>query len=179
MERGWENSGLSKSKKKIAVVGVGNTLMADEGSGVRVIDELKRRGYEGEVDLIDAGTMFFNVVHELGSYDKLIIIDCIKGGGKPGTIYRFKLSDTEPERLGTLTVHDLGVVQSLKLYSISHRIPEEIVLFGIEPSKIELSMEISRALEPAISRLVEKVTEELKKDFKPRRKGNGCKRSQA
>ena len=56
-------------------MGVGNTLMADEGSGVRVLDELKKRGYEGEVDLIDAGTMFFNVVHELGSYDKLIIID--------------------------------------------------------------------------------------------------------
>jgi hydrogenase maturation protease len=179
MERGWERSGLSESMKKIAVVGVGNTLMADEGSGVRVIDELKRRGYEEEVDLIEAGTSFLNVVHELGSYDKLIIIDAVKGGGKPGTIYRFTLNDTEPERLGSLTVHDIGVVQSLKLYSISHRIPEEIVFFGIEPSRIELSMEISQVLEPAISRLVAKVTEELKKDFKPRRNDDGCERSQA
>ncbi|UCB47067.1 MAG: hydrogenase maturation protease [Spirochaetota bacterium] len=156
---------MSKRKKKIAVVGVGNTLMADEGSGVRVIDELKSRGYEGEVDLIDAGTSFFNIVQDVESYDKLIIVDAVKGGGKPGTIYRFKLSDTETERLGSLTVHDIGVVQSLKLYSINHRIPEEIVFFGIEPSKIELSMEISGILEPAISRLVVKVIEEINKDF--------------
>ena len=153
--------------------------MADEGSGVRVIDELKKQGYEKEVDLIDAGTMFFNVVHDLESYDKIIIIDSVRGGSEPGTIYRFKLSDTEPERMGSITVHDLGVVQSLKLHSINHRIPEEIIFFGIEPGKIELSMEISRVLAPAIERLVDKITEELKKDFKPRRKGNGCECSQA
>jgi hydrogenase maturation protease len=165
VERGWESSGLSKSRKKIAVVGVGNTLMADEGTGARVIDELKKRGYEDKVDLIDAGTSFFNIVQDIASCDKLIIIDLVKGEGRPGTLYRFELKDTAPEDPGSFTVHDFGVVQSLTLYGINHRIPEEIVFFGIEPYRIELAMEISQVLEPAIDRLVTKVIEELNKDL--------------
>lgn len=151
-------------KKKIAVVGVGNILMADEGAGIRVINELEKRGYSRKVDLIDAGTSFFDIVPELTQYDKVIIVDVTKGGQKPGTIYRFELNDVESQNEISLSVHDIGVLQSFKLESIVNDIPEEIVFFGIEPYQIEISMELSPIIKGTINRLVDKVAQELKKD---------------
>ncbi len=151
-------------KKKIAVVGVGNILMGDEGAGIRVINELEKRGYSQKVDLIDAGTAFFDIVPELKQYDKVIIVDVTRGGQKPGTIYRFELNDVESQNEISLSVHDIGVLQSFRLESIMSDIPDEIVFFGIEPYQIKISMELSPVIKGTINRLVDRVAQELKKD---------------
>lgn len=164
--------------KRIAVVGVGNILMADEGAGVKVLEELENRGLSGEVDLIDAGTGFFSIVPELLPYGKLIIVDTVKGGKTPGAVYRFELRDIEDD-VGFLSVHDIGVLHSLKMYGMVQRIPDDIVLFGVEPYSVRLSLEITPMLKPVIHRLADLIIEEIKKDQQTRRKGNGSQYSKA
>jgi hydrogenase maturation protease len=166
---------------KTAIVGVGNLLMADEGLGVKVIEELGRRGVSREADLYDAGTGFFSVVSQLESYENLVIIDAVKGGKPPGTIYRFELDDDMledesargGETFGAISVHDIGVLRALKLQAMAGRVPERVVLYGAEPSRIEFSLEISPSLEPVIERLADLVLSEIRQDNKTRRKGNG------
>jgi len=85
-------------KKKIAVIGVGNILMGDEGVGVEVVRRLERLKYLGDVELIDAGTAFLDVVLELRSFEKVIIIDAVHGGEAAGTVYRFTLDDVEGDK---------------------------------------------------------------------------------
>ncbi|MBN2325417.1 MAG: hydrogenase maturation protease [Spirochaetes bacterium] len=166
---------------KTAIVGVGNLLMADEGLGVRVVEALERRGGTDGADLYDAGTGFFSVVSQLVSYERLFIIDAIRGGGPPGTIYRFELDDDTLEdesskgggSFGAISVHDIGVIRALKFQAITGKLPGRIVLFGAEPSRVELSLEISQQLEPVIERLADLVLSEIRQDNKTRRKGNG------
>lgn len=138
--------------------------MGDEGVGVEVIKELEKRGYSERVELVDAGTSFFSIVSNLDNFDKLIIVDVTRGGQSPGTIYRFEMGDTEVVNDKTLSLHDIGVIESLKLEGLVRKMPKEIVFFGIEPYKIELSIELSPIIKSRFEDLVRKVLEELEKD---------------
>ena len=71
-------------------MGAGNILMRDDGIGVRAIERLKELGgLPEEIDVIDAGTATLDALPLLDGVERLIIIDAVKGGGTPGTIYRF------------------------------------------------------------------------------------------
>ncbi len=147
--------------KKVAVVGVGNILMGDEGAGIEVIRELEKRIQN--VELIDAGTAFFALVSDMKRFDKLIIVDVARGGKEPGTVYRFRLQDvrsTQP----AISLHDVGVVEALKLESLTGNIPEEVVFYGIEPYMIEFTIGLSEVVQNKISYTAEAIARELAGD---------------
>ena len=102
-------------EKRIAVIGVGNILMGDEGIGIHVIEELRKTPLREKVELIDAGTAFFSIVSELANFDKLIIIDVVRGGEEPGAIYRFEIGDIEAAKGTHISLHDVGIYEALRL----------------------------------------------------------------
>jgi hydrogenase maturation protease len=152
---------LSDPKRRIAVVGVGNILMGDEGVGVRSVEALRREDLPEGVELFDGGTAFHALVGELKRFDKLIVVDAVRGGKPPGTMYRFALEEVEETRELMLSLHDIGVVETLTLERLIHRIPEEVVFIGIEPEKIEPSMELSPALKEKLPILIQRVLKEI------------------
>jgi len=156
---------LSERKRRIAVVGVGNILMGDEGIGVKVVEELRRKELPERVELFDGGTAFHALIGELVNFDKLVILDAVKGGRAPGTIYRFEfkeIEEGEKETKTSLSLHDVGVIETLMLERLVHSIPEEIVFIGVEPERIELSMELSSVLKKKLPELVQMILEELR-----------------
>jgi len=136
--------------------------MGDEGFGVKVIQYLKEKGVPGYVSLIDAGTWFFNIAASLADFDKVIIVDIAKGGKDPGTIYRFFEKDIRSNSQDSVSLHDFGVIESINLEKLVRKMPEDIVFYGVEPEKIELSMELSKELEPMVIKVAEKILEEVK-----------------
>ncbi len=148
---------------KTAIVGVGNILMGDEGFGVRVIQYLAKKDLPENISLIDAGTGFFNIASNLSKYEKVIIIDIARGGKAPGTIYRFTESDIKSDTAESVSLHDFGVIESLKLERLVRKIPDNIIFYGIEPYKIELSMELSDFLKDKVSKVAEIVLKEAMK----------------
>jgi len=149
------------SKKKIALIGVGNILMGDEGAGIRVIEKLEKMGVPDNVTLFDAGTWFLDIVSELSDFDKVIIVDTTRGGGSPGTIYRFGLDDISSKGGSSISLHDFGVIESLNIERLVNRLPEDIVFYGIEPERITISLELSPRVEGVIDRLIEKLMDEI------------------
>ena len=151
------------SNKKIAIIGVGNILMGDEGFGVRVIQYLKKAGVPNNVSLIDAGTWFFNIAASLTDFDRVIVVDIAKGGKEPGTIYRFLEKDIKSNNSGSISLHDFGVIESLNLERLVRRMPDDIVFYGIEPDKIELSMDLSEKLKALIPKVSKEILKEIKR----------------
>ncbi|MBN1383636.1 MAG: HyaD/HybD family hydrogenase maturation endopeptidase [Elusimicrobia bacterium] len=162
-------------KIKTAVVGFGNILMGDEGIGVHVVQELQKN-YSAHVkidsnttkhsiEFIDGGTAALDVLMSIGSVDKLIIIDTIKKGGRPGDIYRFhsKLVEKIFDRLekNNTSLHDLGVIEALKIAEAIEQIPREIVFIGIEPKDIKPKMELSAAVKKEIPKIMKVILAEL------------------
>jgi hydrogenase maturation protease len=166
-----------------AVVGVGNILMGDEGVGVRVVQALEKGPLPEGVVLFDGGTAFQALMGELARFSKLVIVDAVDGGEPPGTIYRLGLDQilpgtgangSSPERgpmryLGPLSLHDLGVIEALMLERLAHhvsptpRVSDEtqIVVIGIQPARIEPSMELSAPLVRHLPALLQAVRDEL------------------
>ncbi len=98
-------------------------------------------------------------------------MDAVEGGKPPGTIYRFEFREIgggDKEARSSLSLHDVGVIEALTLerlierMSCIRRIPEDIVFIGVEPGRIEPSMELSPILKAKLSTVVQRISEELR-----------------
>jgi len=154
---------LSETKAvKTAVVGVGNLLMGDEGVGVHVVERLKSAGLPPDVAVLDGGTHFSGLERELNGAEKLIIVDAVLGGAAPGTIYRFRLDELEDEASDVkLSVHDTGLVEKLRLSQFAGFSPEQVVVIGVEPAKIELNTGLSGDVEEKLPEIIDAVMAEI------------------
>ncbi len=140
------------------VVGIGNVLLRDEGIGCHVV-----RALEGiplpDVKLIDGGTCP-DALQLVEDADKLVIVDAVKGGGTPGQIYRFHLEDITLEAKPFLSLHDVGLVDSLMLMQLWHNIGEAVII-GIEPREINWGLELSPELREKMPQIIDVILAEL------------------
>jgi len=76
----------------LAVVGVGNELLKDEGFGIAAIKELANTPPKG-VALVEGGTKGLSLIPLFFEYEKIIFLDIIKVDDEPGSIYVFDLNE--------------------------------------------------------------------------------------
>jgi hydrogenase maturation protease len=142
-------------------LGIGNVLLKDEGIGVHLVQKLTGIVNDANINIIDAGTYpdFLSLVDE--STDKLIIIDAVKAGDKPGTIYRFSLDKADLDSTMPISLHDIGVSDSLKMMTLLNRQPKSTIVIGIEPKTIDFGLEPSPEVEDKSSELIKLVLQEI------------------
>lgn len=145
---------------QIAVVGMGNLLMADDGVGVHVVHQLMKKQFEN-VDLIDAGTAIIHTADCLRGMQHIIVVDALMAGHEPGTIYLMS-GDEVFENDYSLSIHSLGLKTALR-FMAPHDRPAEWTLVGVEPKdvihEVQLSGVVQRAV-PGVIRTVENLIEE-------------------
>ena len=151
---------MEESKVRFAVVGVGNLLLKDEGIGVHIAHALQQIDIPYNVKIIDGGTSL-DLPDYLKDTDKLIIIDAVKTGGQPGTIYRFHPYDMDIESEGIISLHELGLAQSLRMMRLIGNEPKETVIIGIEPKEIDWGTELSAELQQKIPEIINAVLGEI------------------
>lgn len=148
---------------RVTILGIGNLLLGDEGVGIHLVQRLADRIDAAHVNLVDGGTTPDILSLVDSTIDKLIIVDAAMVGDKPGTIYRFTVDDLCSSSPEPVSLHELGIADSLKLMSALGKCPREVTIFGIEPKVINYGLELSPELERAMPRLVELVLEEITK----------------
>ncbi len=144
---------------RIAVVGVGNLLLKDEGVGIHVVHALQELSLPDGVVVIDGGT-FPDVLDYLEPADKLVIIDAAEAGGTPGAVYRFRPDDITLETGEAISLHELGLVSSLKIMNLLGKTPPEVIIIGIQPKEIAWGMELSPELKEKVPEIVRVVLKE-------------------
>ena len=147
---------------RVVILGAGNILLKDEGVGIHAIHALQDSPLLANVELeiIDGGTSPDLIAYS-GAGDKLIIIDAVKAGGRPGTIYRFHPQDLAPENKGIISAHQLGVGQSLKMMSLVGNEPKETIILGVEAKEIDWGTELSAELQQKIPEITKVVLKEI------------------
>lgn len=154
---------ISGTVSDVIVLGLGNPLMSDEGIGCFLIEHLltRRRDYPS-VEFLDAGTIGMSVLHIIANRKKVVIIDCAYMGAEAGEIKKFSPEDVKSvKKLAHQSLHEADL---LKIIDISRRLgecPEEIIIFGIEPAKIELNMGLSGILMRRIDDYITAISQEL------------------
>jgi hydrogenase maturation protease len=149
--------------KKIVILGVGNVLLSDEGVGVHVANELIKMELPANVSVVEGGTDGFRLLNVITEADRLIVVDAVKGGGEPGTIYRFDINDVRNSPSGFKTsVHQIGILEVIDLSGLIGKTPHTTVI-GVEPKSLEMSLELSPEIKDKLPRVIELVLEDLKK----------------
>ncbi len=140
------------------VVGIGNVLLGDEGIGCHVAQALEGVPLP-DVEIIDGGTCP-DVLELVDRADKLVIVDAVKGGGVPGQIYRFRPEDITVEQKRVLSLHDMSLMDSLKLTQLWHSMGETVII-GIEPRELGWGLELSPELRQKMPQIIDAVLGEL------------------
>jgi len=144
---------------KILIVGIGNILCRDEGIGVHVIQEMEDMELPGHIKLLDIGTYTPDLISLLEGIRKLIIIDALKAGGSPGTIYRCKPEDLLANEEGPISLREIGLIETLNM---AKKMGREIdaVIIGVEPKVLDWGVELSGELKKQIPAIIEAVLKE-------------------
>jgi hydrogenase maturation protease len=140
------------------VLGIGNTLLRDEGIGCHVINALADTLLP-DVRIIDGGTCP-DLWQFIEDTDKLVIVDAVKGGGTPGQVYRFHPDDITLEQKPLLSVHDMGFADNLRLMRLWHNINETVII-GVEPKDVNWGLGLSPELQCRMPQIIDIVVSEL------------------
>lgn len=147
---------------KITILGIGNTLISDDGVGVHIVNKLDDEYiFPDNVTLIDGGTKGLDLLPFIEGSDMLLIIDAANFNKEPGTIDTV-IGEKIPAFLSQkLSVHQIGLPDMLfaaKLMGIS---PPEMCLIGIQPKSMETSTEMSAEIKERFDDLYAKVLDKL------------------
>jgi hydrogenase maturation protease len=155
-----------EDRKKILVLGIGNLLFKDEGIGIHVVEKMQTMALPPDVEVIDGGTATNIFPYLIENRDKVILIDAMKAGDSPGTIYRLSTEEFLGTRKGSRTTQESEFEDALRMTIVMKTNPKELVVIGIEPEytgeedhRCEIGLSLS--LETKIPEIIEMVMREI------------------
>lgn len=148
---------------RTVVLGVGNLLLSDEGVGVHFVQRFEKIYHiPEEIQVLDGGTLGMDLLYYLEGAENLLIIDAVQADRAPGALIRLA-DDKVPAFLSMkVSPHQVGVPDMLAAARLRGTLPKHIVLWGVQPASLEVSMELSDVVAPLVDVLIEKAIEELK-----------------
>jgi hydrogenase maturation protease len=147
----------SSQANRILVLGIGNILWADEGFGVRVVEEFHRRyAVSDNVTILDGGTQGLYLVNYLEEADCLIVFDAIDYGLQPGQLKVVRDAEV-PRFTGAkkMSLHQTGFQEVISAADLLGRCPKHLALIGCQPLDLEdwggpLTQPVRDQIAPAI-----------------------------
>jgi hydrogenase maturation protease len=119
---------------KTLVLGVGNTLLADEGAGVHAMHYLKDHYEFADTEFLDGGTLSFSLAGDIAETNNLIIFDAAELDAEPGFIRVFEGAELDKFLLsGCRSVHEVGFADLMDITRLQESLPENYALIGIQP----------------------------------------------
>lgn len=148
------------------ILGIGNTMLSDDGIGAGLVYDLEKELVEDEIHLESLLVVGLDIIETIKDFDRLIIIDGIKSaGGVPGTVNTCGLDDCPPT-LHLHSFHDAHLREAIQIAKLSDiRVPEYIQIITVEIfDDLTFSDSLSQPLESVYSTILSK-TIDLTKAF--------------
>ncbi len=125
----------SEQLMKVLVMGVGNTLMQDDGVGIHVIEALADDPERHPaLQVVDGGTIGLALLPDLEDADAVIVVDASELDAAPGTLAVFHGREIDEQLSGKRrTVHEVALLDLFAAAGIRGRLPERRALVAIQP----------------------------------------------
>lgn len=142
--------------RRTLVLGIGNTLLGDEGVGIHAVHALEARlGSPADVQFLDGGTLSFTLAGPIESTDQLIVIDAAQLNAPPGTVHVFE--GTEMDRfLGhqrKRSVHEVGLLDLMTIAKLTDALPPRRALIAVQPEYVDWAETPTATVAAAIPRV--------------------------
>jgi hydrogenase maturation protease len=146
---------------KQVVIGVGNEFRRDDGFGIAVARELRKRALPGVVVLEQSGegAVLMDALDQAGS---AWIVDAARSGADPGTVHRLDTAtDKVPSGFLNYSSHDFAVAEALEMARILGRLPDRTVVYGVEGAEFGEGPGLTEPVQARVQDLVDRLVEEI------------------
>ena len=142
---------------KAIAVGIGNLLRCDDGAGIHAINILSKT--TPELDTFELALGSIDLIEAILGYDFVYIIDAVKTGADPGTIFRINLakSDKHPEISYS---HGVDLFTTLELGQTLYpdEMPKNVIVYGIEAQNlIKFDFECTEPVRLAVKQITDEI----------------------
>ena len=138
------------------VIGLGNPLMSDDGLGLVALERLREQWeLPPEVELVDGGTWGLSLLPVIEDAGRVLFLDAVDTGTTPGTAMMVDRARI-PRYLATkISPHQVDLRDALAVAELRGRLPDQIVVLGLQPERVELRNGLSQTLIEGLDGLVE------------------------
>lgn len=155
---------MTNDAKDIAVVGIGNSLLTDDGAGIHTLARFAQDNVDDGVRCIDGGTVGLALLDRFGNLDGLVALDAMILGKAPGAVTILQGEDMDSHlRNQRGSVHEVGLSDLMDALRLRGELPERRALIGIEPADMDWGTEptppVAAAVGEAAARAHELVRE--------------------
>jgi hydrogenase maturation protease len=149
---------------RTCLVGVGNTLLGDDGLGVRLAEAVGRRA---GVPAVMAGAEPENCLRELlsGNFDTVLFLDAAEFPGEPGSAVLLS-SDQIKSRYPQISTHKFSLSTLASL--LESQTGARVWLLGVKPASLRPAERLSEAVAKSLEIVNEVLSEVLTKKDKTR-----------
>jgi hydrogenase maturation protease len=138
---------------------VGNPWRGDDAVGLEVARRL--RGLVA-ADVLEREGEPTSLIDAWEGAEAVWLVDAVRSGAAPGTVHRLDAAEGElPAELFRGSTHHLGLPEAVELARALGRLPDRLVVFGVEAAGFEAGAELSREVAGAVDRVVEQVRTEV------------------
>lgn len=142
----------------VTVLGVGNTIMGDDGVGPALLARLAAdRGNDARVEYVDGGIQGLALLPTVSDARTLLILDAVAppaGGAAPGSVVRLG-GDQVPRLLAAkLSPHQVGLLDVLTAARLLGREPARVEVVGVVPADVDLRVGLSAPVAAAVAAAV-------------------------
>jgi hydrogenase maturation protease len=144
-----QRRGTSPSVRKtntVLVIGIGNEYRSDDGLGICVARELRRR-FPRDIGIAELSGEGTSLMTAWAGAAHVFIIDAISSGEPAGQVHRLNaMTEAIPRRFFNSSSHTFGVAEAIDLAKQLDQLPESLVLYGIEADSFESGMGLSESV---------------------------------
>jgi hydrogenase maturation protease len=138
---------------KTRIIGLGNTILSDDGVGIYTVREVARRlaetGNGAGPDIVESEVAGFALMELMAGWDRVILVDCIQFDHvQAGTVLPIDPDDLRTS-LKLRSVHEIDLPTALKLGDrLGLEMPHEVKIFGIQAQD---AWTLGESLSPAVA----------------------------
>lgn len=140
----------------IALLGLGNILLKDEGVGVHAVNKLKKDWFfSPDIEIIDGGTLGLDLLAYFEKYSKILIIDAADFGKEPGYIQVLDSGEINKSFAKKLSVHNIGLADILVACELMGIKLGEIKIIGIQPCAMDFGLQMTDEINAKMPNLIQ------------------------
>lgn len=137
--------------------------MGDDGFGLVALARLREEWTFDGVELADGGTWGMSLLPLVEDAEQLILLDAIAAGAAPGEVVVLERDRLPIYLTRKLSPHQVDMRDVLAAAEWRGRLPRETVAIGVQPGSVEMSLELTpaveRAIEPAVAAVISRLTQ--------------------
>ncbi|MBI2264629.1 MAG: hydrogenase maturation protease [Armatimonadetes bacterium] len=142
------------------IIGVGNEYRRDDGAGFAAARRLRAENPDVPVVLQSGDGV--SLMEAWRDADSVIVVDAVHSAGKPGSVHRFDAAARPiPAKFFPSSTHAFGLAEAVEMARALGRLPERLIVYGIEGKTFEAGTGLSPEVEEGVSQVVEQVLREI------------------